>query len=100
NTLDEYARTGEVFSMEEASAKLIFDVIARIVFNFPLHAQTQGSQYLNDLREMVKLMEAQFSFNPLVKLKAFFRRRTILNRLHPSIKNRIMERYRLLNDEG
>ena len=99
NTLNEYAKTGEVFSLEETAAKLIFDVVARIVFHFPLNAQTQGSQYLNDLREMVRLMEAQFSFNPLVKIKAFFRRRTILNRLHSSILDQIMERYRLLNEE-
>ncbi len=99
NTLDDYAKTGEVFSMEETAAKLIFDIVARIVFHFPLHAQTQGSQYLNDLREMVKLMESQLSFNPLVKIRAFIRRRIILNRLHPSMANHIMERYRLLNDE-
>lgn len=99
NTLDEYAKTGEVFSLEETAAKLIFDVVARIVFHFPLHAQTQGSQYLNDLREMVHLVEAQFSFNPLVKIRAFIRRRMILKRLHSSILDQIMERYRLLNDE-
>ena len=99
NTLDDYAKTGEVFSLEETAAKLIFDIVARIVFHFPLHAQTQGSQYLDDLREMVKLMEAQFSFNPLVKIRAFIRRRIILNRLHRSMANQIMERYRLLNDE-
>jgi len=100
DTLDKLAKTGEVFSMENTAAKLIFDVIARIVFHFPLHAQTQGSQYLSDLREMVHLVEAQFSFNPLVKINAFFKRKAILKRLHDSIRSQIMERYRLLNDEG
>jgi cytochrome P450 len=100
NTLDEYAKTGEVFSLEEASAKLIFDVIARIVFHFPLHAQTQGSKDLNDIREMIELLDARFSYSPLVKIKAFVKRRAILKRLHSSMLNQIMERYRLLNDEG
>jgi len=100
NTLDEYAKTREVFSLEEIAAKLSFDIVARTVFHFPLHAQTQGSQYLNDLREMIQLMEAQFSFNPLVKIRAFIRRRAILKRLHSSMRDQIMERYRLLNDQG
>src|SRR6201999_1542277 len=82
DTLGKLAKTGEVFSMEDCSAKLIFDIIARIVFHFPLNAQTQGSQYLSDLREMVHLVEAQFSFNPLIKIKAFLRRKAILSRLH------------------
>src|SRR5205807_572366 len=99
NTIDEYAKTGEAFSLEEEAAKLIFDVIARIVFHFPLHAQTQGSQYLNDLREMVTLVDSQFSFNPLVKIRSMLRKRTILGRLHSSIRKQIMERYRLLKDE-
>jgi len=99
STLNDLAKTGEVFSMEETSAKLIFDVIARIVFHFPLHAQTQGSQYLSDLREMVHLVESQLSFNPLVKIKAFFKRQATMKRLHDSILKQILERYRLLNDE-
>jgi cytochrome P450 len=99
NTLDKLSKTGEVFSMEDTAAKLIFDIIARIVFHFPLNAQTQGSQYLSDLREMVHLVEAQLSFNPIVKINAFFKRKAILKRLHDSILSQIMERFRLLNDE-
>jgi cytochrome P450 len=90
STLDEYAKTGEVFSLEEASAKLFFDVIARIVFHFPLHAQTQGSKDLNDIREMIELLDARFSYSPLVKIKAFVKRRAILKRLHSSMLNQIM----------
>lgn len=98
--LDKLASSGEVFSMEKFGAELIFDVIARIVFHFPLHAQTQGSQYLNDLREMVHLVDTQFSFNPFVKIKAWVRRGAILKRLHSSILNQIMERQLLLLEEG
>lgn len=54
-SLDKLAETGETFSMEELAAKLVFDVIARIVFNFPLHAQSKGSQDLDDLREMISI---------------------------------------------
>ena len=99
NTLDRLADSGEVFSMEETAAKLIFDVIARIVFNFPLHAQTKGSPYLADLREMIHLVEAQLSFNPWVRIKAFFKRRIILRRLNASITAKIMERFDLLRRE-
>jgi cytochrome P450 len=98
--LDKLASTGEVFSMEKLGAELIFDVIARIVFHFPLHAQTQGSQYLDDLREMIHLVDAQFSFNPFVKIKALLKRGAILRRLHASILNQIMDRQRLLMDKG
>jgi len=99
NTLDKLAQTGEVFSMEETSAKLIFDVIARIVFNFPLHAQTKGSSYLEDLRDMIHLADAQLSWNPFVKMRAFFKRRTIFNRLQVSIVGKINERLNLLRSK-
>lgn len=98
-TLDRLADTGEVFSMEDISGKLIFDIIARVIFHFPLHAQTQGSPYLTDLREMVRLTEAQFSFNPLAKIKTLFQKRSILKRLHSSISSQIMARYRLLKED-
>jgi cytochrome P450 len=100
HALDRHARTGDVFSMEEAAAALVFDVIARIVFNFPLHAQTKGSLYLDDLQAMIRLAEAQFSWNPLVRIAAFFERRTILRRLDASIVSKIEERLGLLRRES
>jgi cytochrome P450 len=99
-TLDKLAQSGEVFSMEETSAKLIFDVIGRIVFNIPLHAQTKGSSYLKDFRDMIHLADAQFSWSPLVKISAFFKRKTIFNRLQVSIVGKINERLGLLRSEG
>jgi cytochrome P450 len=99
DTLDKLAQTGEVFSMEDTSAKLVFDVIARIVFNFPLHAQTKGSSYLTDLRDMIHLADAQLSWNPFVKIRAFFRRKTIFDRLQISIVGKIYERLNLLRSE-
>lgn len=96
DTLNELARVEGVFSMEETAMKLIFDVITRIVFNFSLNAQTKGSSTLDDLREMVHLAENQLSFNPFVHLVTFFKRRSVLGRLHPSILQKIRERLALL----
>lgn len=100
DTLDTLAQTGEVFSMEEVSAKLFFDVIARVVFNFRLHAQTKGSSYLKDFRDMISLGEAQLSWNPFVKLKAIFKRKIIFDRLQVSIMGKIIERLSLLSNES
>lgn len=97
--LDKHAHAGETFSMEETAAKLIFDVIARIVFNFSLNAQTSGSADLTDLRDMIKLAEAQLSWNPLVKAKAFFQRKVVSKRLQVSIVNKIRERLSLLRSQ-
>ncbi|KAF3928180.1 hypothetical protein AA313_de0205753 [Arthrobotrys entomopaga] len=73
STLDKLSATNEVFSFEIVTAKLVFDVIGRMVFNFPLHAQTLGSAYLEDVREMMHLAEAGLSWSPLVKLRAWWR---------------------------
>ncbi len=100
DTLDRLVQTGEVFSMEDTSAKLIFDIIARIVFNFSLHAQTKRSSYFNDLRDMIHLTEAQLSWNPFVKIETLFKRRIILRRLHASIVGKIKERLGLLKREN
>jgi cytochrome P450 len=99
NTLDELVKSGEVFSMEETAMKLIFDVITRIVFNFSLNAQTEGSSgssTLDDLREMVRLAEAELSLNPFLHFVTFFKRRSVLSRLHPPILQKIRERLALL----
>jgi cytochrome P450 len=99
-TLDRHCESSEAFSMEETAVKLIFDVITRIVFNFPLNAQTEGSQTLDDLRELIHLAETQFSFNPLVKVRTWYRKRFILNRLHGHIESKIKERFNLLRSEN
>lgn len=103
NTLEKLSETGEVFSLEHESAKLVFDVIARIVFNYPLNAQTQGSQDLEDLREMIDLAEGAtdllIAYNPIAQIKVWWRRRKVLGRLHPSMISKIYERFTLLLDE-
>ncbi|KKP04884.1 hypothetical protein THAR02_02985 [Trichoderma harzianum] len=102
--LAKYAKSGEVFSVEELSAKLIFDVIGRVVFNFRLHAQTADSPYLNDLRELVNLAHNQTdlvaSYNPIARVAKWWKKRKVLGRLHPLILGKIKDRLDLLLNEG
>lgn len=52
-TLQRLARDGKAFSMEEETAKVVFDVIGTIVFGFSLEAQRNGSPLLDDLRASI-----------------------------------------------
>jgi len=75
--LDGFVKSDERFSIELITSRFIFDVIAR-VFNFPLHAQSEeGIPILNDLKDMITLAEAGLSWTPVVKVKAFFRKRVV-----------------------
>jgi cytochrome P450 len=102
--LDKRAITGEAFSMEGLGSKLTFDVIARVVFNMRLHAQTTGSFYLEDLREMIRLADGQtdisIAFNPIAQIKLWWKRSRVLGRLHPAIQDKIGERFKLLGRDG
>lgn len=96
--LKELATSG-VFSFENECGKLIFDIVGMLVFNFPLHAQTKGSSYLDDLREIQKLVNESMSMNPLVKVKVWFRKDALTRRLDASIRAQINERLGYLRDE-
>lgn len=102
--LDKYAGTGETFSMEEAGSRLTFDVIARVVFNVRLFAQTTGGEYLDDLKEMIRLADGatdiSVQFNPVARLRLWWQRGRVLGRLHPGIRKKIWERFELLRSEG
>ena len=101
--LDKRFKTGELFSLEDLSAKLIFDVIARVIFNFPLNAQTTDSQQLHDLHELVDLAEGQaditVAYNPIEQFRRWRRRSTLFGRLHPFIIGKVQERFDLLVKE-
>jgi cytochrome P450 len=101
--LDKRVKTGELFSLEDLSAKLIFDVIARVVFNFPLNAQTTNSQHLQDLHELVALVEGQaditVAYNPVEQFRRWRRRSALSKRLDPFIIGKIQERFDLLVKE-
>jgi cytochrome P450 len=99
-TLQQLAKQGKPFDLETKGAEVIFDVIARIVYNFPLEAQRKGSQTLSDLRELVHLVEQSFSLNPLNKLKVWMRRDKLSKRLDASIRKVVADRYQILKHEG
>ena len=92
-TLRRLAQEGKPFDMEVKGAELIFDVIARIIYNFPLEAQKKGSQTLSDLRELVHLVEAGFSMNPMDKIKAWMRKGEVSTRLDTAVRQKIIERF-------
>lgn len=98
-TLRKLAKEGKPFDMEVKGAELIFDVIARIVYNFPLEAQKRGSQTLSDLRELVHLVEAGFSMNPMDKIRAWLRKGKVMNRVNAAVREKIMERYEVLKND-
>lgn len=103
-TLDEKAATGEVFCFEHLGSKLTFDIIARVVFNVRLHAQTTGSATLDDLKELTRLASAgtdiTLQFNPIASSKMWLNRQRVLKRLDPIIRNQIEERFDLLRGQG
>ena len=70
--LDELSFTGESFSMEELVAKFIFGIVSMVTLGIPLHAQTAGSQDLDDLRELVNLArdesDVRVAYNPIVQI--------------------------------
>ena len=99
STLEQFAKSGESFSFEDEAAKLIFDVISRVVFNFSMGAQQHGSQTLDDLKQLMKLAESQMGFNPFLKTRAAFKRRAIHKRLDAEIISKIDQRLALLKKE-
>ncbi|OCL03213.1 cytochrome P450, partial [Glonium stellatum] len=100
-TLSRYAETNEVFSMEQTAAKLIFDIVGKAVFSFPLNAQTTGSACLKDLQEILKYgVLARESKIPLTKFRAESRRKAAMKRADAYIESKIRERYEYLKSEN
>ena len=102
--LEEKAGTGAPFSMMDLGGKLVFDIIARAVFNARLHAQTGGSRYLEDLRMMIHLASGQLTspavaYNPIRRIKVWARRRQILKTLNTSMRATVKERLVLLRGQ-
>jgi cytochrome P450 len=91
--------TSGPFSFEEECAKLIFDIVGQIVFNFPLNAQTQGSPYLDDLKEIQSLVNQSLTMDPLVKFKVWMKKDAVRRRLDASISKKINERLGRMRDE-
>jgi cytochrome P450 len=99
--LAELARATAPFSFEHESARLVFDVIGQLVFHFPLHAQTPGgSAYLDDLKEITRLVNASLSRNPLARAVAWLRRNAVRRRLDAAVSEQIRARLAHLRDEN
>lgn len=98
-TLRRLAKEGKPFDMEVKGAELVFDVIARIIYAFPLEAQRKGSQTLSDLREVVHLVEAGLSMNPLDKIKAWLKKDKLTKRLDAAVRTVIHERFDALKHD-
>ncbi|KAI6758815.1 hypothetical protein HG530_011055 [Fusarium avenaceum] len=102
--LERLSATGEIFSMEEALSKVLFDIVARVVFNVPLHAQTTGSQVHADLRALVNLArqetDIRVAYNPVIQISRRWRRRQVFKRLESSLLDRIYNRLELLLSQG
>lgn len=94
------AKSGTVFSLEHELSKLLYDIIGRIVFNLPLHAQTKGSSYHKDLMEIMKLVNEQLSMNPLVKLKVMWQKAAVRKRVDVSVTAKVKERFAALRSEN
>lgn len=100
-TLSRHAENDEVFSTEKTAAKLVFDIIGKAVFSFPLHAQTTGSACLKDLQKILKynVLERE-SKNPLTKLRANIKRKAAIKRADYYIGSKIRERYEYVKREN
>ncbi|KAK6955071.1 hypothetical protein Daesc_002701 [Daldinia eschscholtzii] len=99
-TLKKLASSRQVFSAEHELSKLIFDIIGRVVFNFPLHGQTKGSSYHEDLKQTIQLLNQQISRNPLVKLQVALKKWSVRKRVDASVAAKIQERLAALRNEN
>jgi cytochrome P450 len=99
-SLDCLAETGEAFSMEDTVAKLIFDVLGKLVFGFPMNAQITGSEILTDIHDTIKYAtQARNAWNPLVTIWAYLKKRQRMKRVDRYIRSKIAERYDVLKGE-
>ncbi|KAF2831191.1 cytochrome P450 [Ophiobolus disseminans] len=63
--LQNRAQQDELFTLEEHTLRLTFDVIARVTFGARLHYQTQGSALADCLRRQVYWSPFGTTFNPI-----------------------------------
>jgi cytochrome P450 len=91
--LDKLAVTGDVFSMKELIAKLVFGIASTVTLGEPQYSQTIGSQTLKGSRDLVNLaqgeMDLRISYNPAVQIPRRWKRRQIASRLDISLIERV-----------
>ncbi|KAI1768947.1 cytochrome P450 [Hypoxylon sp. FL1150] len=98
DTFKKLAKSKSVISLEGELSKLTFDIVGRIIFNFPLYAQTKGN--LDDLKMISNLVVEAMSMNPIVKLKLALKKNAIRKRVDASITDKINERLVALRDQN
>lgn len=90
----------DVFSLEEELSKVLFDIIGKIVFGFPLHAQASGSPVLTDLKWLLDSFPLTFrTLNPVKKFWVGRKQNVVAKRIDEYIGDRAKERYAILRDE-
>ncbi|GJN81197.1 hypothetical protein PLIIFM63780_004729 [Purpureocillium lilacinum] len=102
DTLRMFAESGEPFSMEEESAKVVFDVIGKIVFGFSLEAQRNGSPLLHDLRATIDPATATLddsSWKPWANRDAKKKLAALKKRVYDTLAKEMNGRLPLLKEE-
>ncbi|KAJ6444145.1 cytochrome p450 [Purpureocillium lavendulum] len=102
DTLRKFAESGESFSMEEESAKVVFDVIGKIVFGFSLEAQRNGSPLLHDLRSTIDPATATLddsSWKPWANRDAKKKLAALKQRVHDTLAKEMNGRLPLLKED-
>ncbi|KAL9948204.1 hypothetical protein D7B24_009225 [Verticillium nonalfalfae] len=88
------------FSMEEESAKMVFDVVGKIVFGYSLEAQREGSPLLHDLRASISPATTVLgSWNPLTRRRAQAELEALRRRVHDTLAASMTERHKTFLDE-
>ncbi|KAM0325945.1 hypothetical protein ACHAQA_007250 [Verticillium albo-atrum] len=94
------AEENTAFSMEEESAKMVFDVVGKIVFGYSLEAQRDGSPLLHDLRSSISPATTVLgSWNPMVKRRAQRELEGLKKRVHETLAASMRERHQTFQDE-
>ncbi|POR32887.1 Putative sterigmatocystin biosynthesis P450 monooxygenase [Tolypocladium paradoxum] len=103
DTLRKLAESRESFSMEEETAKVVFDVIGKIVFGFSLEAQRNGSPLLHDLRSSIDPATATLGggswWKPWANRDAKKQLADLKQRVHDTLAREMNGRLQDLRDE-
>ncbi|TDZ60852.1 putative sterigmatocystin biosynthesis P450 monooxygenase stcS [Colletotrichum trifolii] len=98
--LREFALRGDVISIEEETAKAVFDIIGNVIFGISLDAQGAGSPLLGDLRRLMDYMNFLVGcWNPLKKAVEAVKMRAVRRRCTKVIEEIILDKYKVMKDE-
>jgi cytochrome P450 len=90
----------EVFPMEEELSRLLFDIIGKIVFGFPLNAQKAGSPILTDLKYSLESFSLTFrTWNYIKKQWVLLKQKAAGDRIDAYIGANAKRRFAILRDE-